>query len=92
MKDGDIELLVEIAKFENNLKEKGIVLRRLSNVQDKREMAVLLKDPFPPLAFSQLPTAKAQSTIQPMKHDTQVQHQLFMKQLLHRQGQKLREI
>jgi len=51
----------EVARFENELKENGVMLRRLMTSQAKRQESVLLRDPLPSEFSSIKPVAGANS-------------------------------
>ena len=84
----------EVARFENTLKENGIVLRRLLTVPTKRRDGVLLKDPFPPLKIEQDIVADNKEMNQTPGHKStnQNQNNFLRNQSLQRQRQKLKGV
>jgi hypothetical protein len=82
----------EIVKFENKLKEKGVVLKRLLNADTKRTDGVLLKDPFPAFEkkedFAGVNLTKPRSVKRGLNEQ---QYYCLMNRNLQRQNQRIKE-
>jgi hypothetical protein len=76
----------EVSRFEQRLKERGIVVRKLINHQNKRGGNVVLKDPFPVYKSKSQNCSKSKDD--KAKKDLQNFH--LLTQNLYRQRQKLR--
>jgi hypothetical protein len=84
----------EVAKIENKLRERGVVLRRILSEQSKRSEGVMLRDPFPPLKTEPLSIPEIQTKSQQAKSPSidQGQYHYLMNQSQQRQIKKIKEV